>query len=702
MSFDLQTQNYSVAAENGYSFNLQLPDGTISDKEQPITADRDISFLNNIVSEMAYYHVLITQTPHQTIIVTCGKNNYIDSFYTSYNMPYTVALKHDKGYQPGILNTKSGYITSDIDIYASGAIKYTAAITNDIQCDISAGIHVGDWDINSDLALANTTINSDITCDLSLYEAAEPTDELTGDVTLLSDPINIDLSSDFSIAYTFFIRFINIADLTLVMRDFEQDLLAGDVDVPYQLIQLFATGDVFVQNFDINYLIQSATSPTFSRNSIAYDDSGNQVAAGVSRFGTNGWKCEEGTVNLAPNPNPTQLSDYYQQGGNLTWNNGVHFASNSSIPTYAYENYSFTNGNIYTLSFNIKMDDSSIPRVGSNNSSFDCTPVIGGIDIITNITLDSLGGGVYRVHATSSNTTYTLPNFGVVSYALQSHKPFTLIGNIQLEQKNYPTSFISGTRVAEQLTIPANYLNYQQGEIQFDWTPINQPFTDMTTQNKRPKIFQIGAYYVNNSITLWHCPSNTLDGIRLFIKGANNSGWSGIYGIVGNYNLNSKYRIAVVWKNANTFCLSINGIEGISNLTIPDSITALSSLVFGGTVNEPVNEYISNLRISNTFHTATQRTADYSLSTLPVLMDTTYYAPLTSDLSAVYSTPTIHEIPSDITLANDYINSDIASDINLTKWSFNNDLSCDVTVSTEPAYFYNGAKEYDGTITYDT
>ena len=46
MSFDLQTQNYSVAAENGYSFNLQLPDGTESDAKLTIIGDLSATVQN--------------------------------------------------------------------------------------------------------------------------------------------------------------------------------------------------------------------------------------------------------------------------------------------------------------------------------------------------------------------------------------------------------------------------------------------------------------------------------------------------------------------------------------------------------------------------------------------------------------------------------------------------------------------------------
>lgn len=39
MAFDLSTQNYSTAAEGGYTFDLMLPDGTVSDATLTILGD---------------------------------------------------------------------------------------------------------------------------------------------------------------------------------------------------------------------------------------------------------------------------------------------------------------------------------------------------------------------------------------------------------------------------------------------------------------------------------------------------------------------------------------------------------------------------------------------------------------------------------------------------------------------------------------
>ena len=823
---------------------------TISDKEQPVTADKDISFLNNIVNEMAYYHVSITQTPHQTIIVTCGKNSYIDSFYTSYNTPYTVTLKHDKGYQPGILNTRTGYITSDIDIYASGAIKYTANIINDITCDISAGIHMGDWDIDSDITLMNDYINSDIDSTITLEGASETPGELTGDITLLSDPINKDLPSDFNIAYTFFIRFINIADLTLVMRDFEQYLMDGDVDIPYQLVQMFAMGSINVQHFDINYLIQSTTAPNFSRASIATMNDGSTVTNNIPRIqnysgvtnlisngnfsnGMAGWgnnyhinyAIESNILYYTPNQQYAGFTEnisnflnyanhelyfraYYKTDSALNYlvlNYGTgqttvnhpgdgnwHSVSglctlpsnltglNIKIQDFRTSGWTETqctnfividltaiygSGNEPILStcdslyanwwdqFGIMIEESTVnytspSQVKSYNGGTLSTSVyysVSGTKIIaTNQRLSSYlpgwkisinenqqivingktnaptvnfwlqgynsSGGILITNRTIRTATPTSGNFSFT----KSMSDFSVTGlsyiNIgigclnssnyyldvlQTEIKAYSTSFIDGTRDTEQLTIPASCLNYQQGEIQFDWMPING-------FNNYSSIMYIGDYATANNLIL-RLNGNTSPTLSLLAQGNTNNGWSVNESTSIAIDKEIQHRIVISWKNANTLFLIVDGVPVISNATMKNAFTSMGNLIFG---NNPYvmmqSENIKNLRISNTFHTTTQQVADYLLTSLPVLIDTTYSLPATSDLTATYAATTLHDIPSDITLSNDYINKDLASDITLTKWSFNTDLSCDLTLSAEPAYNYNGKETYNGFVPYDT
>lgn len=46
MSFDLSKQDYSKAAENGFTFELQLPDGTMSDAKLTIIGDLSATVQN--------------------------------------------------------------------------------------------------------------------------------------------------------------------------------------------------------------------------------------------------------------------------------------------------------------------------------------------------------------------------------------------------------------------------------------------------------------------------------------------------------------------------------------------------------------------------------------------------------------------------------------------------------------------------------
>lgn len=46
MAFDLQTQDYTKSAETGYSFELQLPDGTVSDAKLTVIGDLSATVQN--------------------------------------------------------------------------------------------------------------------------------------------------------------------------------------------------------------------------------------------------------------------------------------------------------------------------------------------------------------------------------------------------------------------------------------------------------------------------------------------------------------------------------------------------------------------------------------------------------------------------------------------------------------------------------
>ena len=138
---------------------------------------------------------------------------------------------------------------------------------------------------------------------------------------------------------------------------------------------------------------------TFTRNSVAYNDDGTQVAANEPRFaeveaGNKGVLIEEGTTNIIPSASALSLSS--------PWTSGT------------------LNGT-YTLSV----------RGGS-----------GTVDISGGYT-GSVAVGSSVTFTVSSATITLSPNGGMPEF-------------VQLEQKPYATSFIDGTRSSETLTLPTS------------------------------------------------------------------------------------------------------------------------------------------------------------------------------------------------------------------------------------------------------
>ncbi len=117
---------------------------------------------------------------------------------------------------------------------------------------------------------------------------------------------------------------------------------------------------------------------------------------------------------------------------------GVAFGDNSSV-RYAYitSNQNIANV-VYTFSVFVKMDDGLAPIFGSYASEFDGALVIGG-QIATSVTTVDMGGGIYRLSATRSNTASHSAN-GVAKYKGNSSRSFVITG-YQLEFGETPTAY---------------------------------------------------------------------------------------------------------------------------------------------------------------------------------------------------------------------------------------------------------------------
>ena len=337
--------------------------------------------------------------------------------------------------------------------------------------------------------------------------------------------------------------------------------------------------------------------PTFTRASTAYKEDGTSVASGVPRIESSGVKIEEGTTNL-------MLSgsyDFHNAGYPLGWypNGGaiITVTGQQSDPyggTGAYRIQ--TSGGSVTGKYNIIVTGLTIGATVSlwakvNSGTAIIRDDYGSTPVSTEITT-SWQKIVYKPTTTSCRPTFA-------TLAITDNLDITVM-QPQIEQKAYTTSYIppQSTRLAETLTIPSSALSVTEGTIEFDYTPINQPLSDMTAQAKSPKIMQIGNYWTENCLTLWRFPYNGVDVIELL--GNYSSGWKLNTSATYSFSLLSKYRFSLRWKTANTFDLFINGVRIISNAISSVSFTSMGNIKLGDTLySGAVNAIYSNIRISN-------------------------------------------------------------------------------------------------------
>lgn len=80
-------------------------------------------------ASMAQFIVQINQSPNQTITVSCNGKIYTESFYAALGTVYRVRIESDEGYTAGELNTTSGVVNGNTNIYASSAIINRYVVT---------------------------------------------------------------------------------------------------------------------------------------------------------------------------------------------------------------------------------------------------------------------------------------------------------------------------------------------------------------------------------------------------------------------------------------------------------------------------------------------------------------------------------------------------------------------------------------------
>lgn len=196
-------------------------------------------------------------------------------------------------------------------------------------------------------------------------------------------------------------------------------------------------------------------SPAFSRASAAYQSDGRKVGVGVPRFevvdGRRGVLLEEWTTNLVTSPDDGTLT------GEIPGCSGKHhsfatgyWVKDWSIPSAAATDKTFT--------YSIWMRSTTSPASTALLYLYDGTGSDGGWWSFGGFNLTPEWK---RYTYTRSGMTGTITKIRVY----RSNQQGTLdIACPQLEAKPYATSFVDGTRAAEQLSLPtADMLGLREG-----------------------------------------------------------------------------------------------------------------------------------------------------------------------------------------------------------------------------------------------
>ncbi len=150
--------------------------------------------------------------------------------------------------------------------------------------------------------------------------------------------------------------------------------------------------------------------------------------------------------------------------------NAVVFGDNT-LQRAVYQLATLAINTVYTISCYVKMDDGTAPVVGINTTSGDFGLVVNQILVTTNIIVEPIGGGIYRVSGQYTTPgTITSNSAGVIKYTTSTAKTFK-VGGFQIESKKHTTSYMptSGTiatRSNDQLEIePVPLINPNEGSI---------------------------------------------------------------------------------------------------------------------------------------------------------------------------------------------------------------------------------------------
>lgn len=403
------------------------------------------------------------------------------------------------------------------------------------------------------------------------------------------------------------------------MRDFKLVLNQGEPEMS------FGTHGVQV------YMADTITA-SFTRSEAASKQDGSQVASNTPRFeeGVYGkaLMLEEGTTNLLTNPR----MDIDTTGWLEYWHNTLQVVSASpsgDFPQASPGCFSFGIASGY-LSARLKQDFTSAGDIWMTFSVWLYVP-----DTVT------VGTVCLRPHSYygDGNTLFTtmgyelvVPERGVwvrksltfltrAAAYLQRHNVEISINNgaigetiyclfAQLEQKKYPTSFISAVRNAELCAIPAQgVMNSDEGTVELVYIPTGE-------QSEYARLFECGSYSQPVTQPWLAIVGGSVYATRLeFAYFSPNDPNNILYVHVdlsqSNAQIGVPYYVAVRWANGQKIKITVqvNGVaysaESAGSLNSQDALASLTTINIGGSgsATEVANALIQNVSISQRMKT---------------------------------------------------------------------------------------------------
>jgi hypothetical protein len=253
-----------------------------------------------------------------------------------------------------------------------------------------------------------------------------------------------------------------------------------------------------------------------------------------------------------------------------------------------------TTAQTYTISVFIKMDDNSVPILGSTSITGNLCLLIASNIATSNLKVESYGNNVYRLSATATSTGVGLAN-GVYRFAGQVLKSFKTTG-IQLEAGSNATSYIptttaTVTRTADVIskTGISSLIGQTEGTLYFEV----QGFSDGNTTFQFITLND-NTITNNNQIGFNYNTSGVISGYFRV-----NSSTLSISSTVSK-TLNSK--IILKYNSSNVYTLFING-SLIGSLTAASSFSSPLT-TFKASQGDGGSNYNGNIKMISIWKTA--------------------------------------------------------------------------------------------------